>query len=1718
MADLTGQQLNNYRLVRHLGRGGFADVYLGEHLYLRSYAALKLMHIALEGDAARNFLFEAQTLVRLNHRHIVRVLDFRIDRGYPVLIMDYVAGGALRQRHERGACLALDQVVHYVKQIAEALQFAHNQQLIHRDVKPENVLLDTEQNLYLSDFGLALFAPSPADLDTQKLVGTLPYTAPEQWQGHATFASDQYSLAIMAYEWLCGKRPFEGNYIALFSQHMYEAAPPLRDLCPELPEGVEQVILRALAKDPGNRFVSVRAFALALERASREEVTQAGISRVALANALASPSGLEAPVQRKLFIAAASADRAFAERVSADLRQRDIHLAYDARAPLKQEGDLREAVRASYLVMVVASPQMRTSRTIREQLRIALLYRRRLVFVWVRGENIAAALLDLAGRTAPIDVIDARDGRYETALDEIIDCLQEDTNLTPVAVTPLASLNDEPRNPYKGLRAFTKEDASDFFGRDALVQRILGILENMLDPRKPVKANQRLLTVVGPSGSGKSSAIMAGVLPKLQRGALGGSEKWCYVETMVPGQHPCEALLATLVRHFPPQKSGDVRNVLAAEHGYGLYQIADFLSKPTNRRVVLCVDQFEELFAIGVPEGERQHFLKVLLNAVSEPQSPLVVFLTLRADFYDRPMYYRELATLIVANQVSVLPMDNQELRTAIEQPAAQADVQLFFEGDLVGDLLFELQGQGGALPLLGFTLEQLFRQRQGHWLTQEAYRAIGGLRGALARHAEDVYSGLPSDEHRRLARTLFLRLIDPGKSEQDTTRRRAALSELLFVDEEETRLMSEVMHSFISARLLTTTMIVNVTSLEVSHEALIREWSRLASWLHGAREDIVLQHAITADAAIWQKAGQAADRLYRGMELAEAVGWLGRNKGNADEVAFVRAGEAEERRREMEEEVRLKRELGLKRQTVQHLRAFVATLSILLIFSVGFGGLLSIFYNQLQITTQQKILALQTLQVRTLLANANTTASTGNIDTALLLANAAIKKQDRPETRNTMLNILNLNPQLRRIQPGPAVTIRMIALDTKYHEVIYSEGVYIYIDDTNTGTASTAPFPVGKQNQINAIALSPDDNMVAIGNNEGIWLRDMQKQKIMQLNGIPDYSSGIESNKYAALSFSADNKTLLSARCFRYDGTNATNHCLALEIASWTIKNMTASLDIVQNIQLQTAVNPNTFVISGDTKSLAMSNGNETDVWNIASGQALPLTTFTSATNVNHMAFSPDGNTLAVSTEDNTIQIWNRSTGQKVGKELTGHTDAITALAFNPNGQSLAASSLDQSTLLWNVQTGEKQMTFNGDKQQKYGLAFSSDGQSVCTSSYSTNTGDRFLFWDTAKYNAISQTVRSTLPMRSLVFSSDGQKIYVGRGDGNIEILSTQKLAILNLVPTTKYSGNALNKTDNPFSVHSLALNNTGTILAAGRLDGSITVWDVSTQTPKLITALLHPNTFLSQVQLSNDGHMLVSSDTSGVHMLWDLNKSAHPSPIKLPIQDMLAKEAQQTVALSPDGKYVAMWVCSNAACTQDQIKIWDIAKQTFSAQGSPAQTSEQSGFLTFSPDNHTIASIITPTSNNNINKVQLWNSEQAEQTIAPIQIADPNSSINTIYTTLRFSPKGNRLVAYTQTAPFSFVVLDQQDKYSEKFNQFSDPIQLEASNAGDMSFSSDGTQLLSAQVITNGANYEGKLVLWNVSETTWQEQTCQIVHHELSKNDWQHYGDGEPYTHLCS
>lgn len=265
MVNRSGQQLGHYKLVRLIGRGGSADVYLARNLNLRSWCAIKILRMPLMHKGRRKFLEEARVAASLEHDHIVRVLDYDVQNGVPFIVMSYASNGSLRDYYPRGTRLNFSTILIYLEQIADALDYLHAKNFIHLDIKSENLLVGHNGEVLLGDFGITEIARKPSP--TASRPGTLYYMSPEHLRGKPCKASDQYALAICVYEWLAGQFPFEGTSTEIRWQHLHDRPGSLRALAPDIPPAMERVVLRALSKDPMRRYPSVGAFVDAFREA-----------------------------------------------------------------------------------------------------------------------------------------------------------------------------------------------------------------------------------------------------------------------------------------------------------------------------------------------------------------------------------------------------------------------------------------------------------------------------------------------------------------------------------------------------------------------------------------------------------------------------------------------------------------------------------------------------------------------------------------------------------------------------------------------------------------------------------------------------------------------------------------------------------------------------------------------------------------------------------------------------------------------------------------------------------------------------------------------------------------------------------------------------------------------------------------------------------------------------------------------------------------------------------------------------------------------------------------------------------------------------------------------------------------------------------------------------------------------------------------------------------
>ena len=481
----------------------------------------------------------------------------------------------------------------------------------------------------------------------------------------------------------------------------------------------------------------------------------------------------------------------------------------------------------------------------------------------------------------------------------------------------------ESANPYKGLEAFAEADTGQFFGRERLIERMLA--------RFGSGPMGRFLAVVGPSGSGKSSVVNAGLVPALRAGGVPGSDKW-FIVTMTPGVHPFESIERALTKVAVKSPVMLLEQLLAEPAG--LRRSVEAILPDQMSPLVLVIDQFEELYTVAA-DDERAAFTEALVEAITHPRSRVRVVITLRADFYDHPLATPGLGELLRDHTELVTPMTAPELELAISRPAGAAGVAV--QPALMAALITDAVSKPGALPMLQYTLTELFERRRGATMTTSSYESIGGLTGAVVERAESLFNAL-SPPARVAVRHVFLRLVSVNEAGEDT-RRRALLSELHELEGRDAY-VDDMLRAFARHRLLTfdRDQASRGPTVEIAHEALIGAWTRLSSWIDETRDDLRAQRRLASATAEWLDQGRNPDFLLAGASLARYAVWDSNPpvRLTLAEQAFLEAAFERQVRNERAAREQLLQGSQLRRRT----RALVGlgALSLLVVFLAGFA------------------------------------------------------------------------------------------------------------------------------------------------------------------------------------------------------------------------------------------------------------------------------------------------------------------------------------------------------------------------------------------------------------------------------------------------------------------------------------------------------------------------------------------------------------------------------------------------------------------------------------------------------------------------------------------------------------------------------------------------------------------------------------------------------------
>jgi WD40 repeat protein/DNA-binding SARP family transcriptional activator len=1095
-----------------------------------------------------------------------------------------------------------------------------------------------------------------------------------------------------------------------------------------------------------------------------------------------------------------------------------------------------------------------------------------------------------------------------------------------VREAPPALTGDEP--PYLGLQTFDERDARRFFGRAADVTRLLDRL-----------AETRFLAVVGSSGSGKSSLVRAGLLPALRRGALPGSDTWA-VRVLRPGAAPVRALAHEVVDLDRSSLAPDATFRRLLQDDRELHELVGRARRHglDADRVLVVVDQLEEAFTLCTDVEQRQAFLDNLTTAATMADGRTIVVTTLRADFYGRLADHPRLADLASAHQFLVTPMDEVGLADAIEGPAQAAGLGL--EPRLTETILRDVARQPGALPLLGHALLELWRHRSGSRLTLEGYRATGGVEGALSQRAEAVFGSLAGDE-RSVVRRVMLRLTQPGDGAADT-RRRVAFSELVS-REEERATVERVVATLTDARLLTTGgPPEGERHVEVAHEALIRGWPRLRSWIDEDRGGLLVHRRLTAAAAQWVRLEKEPGALYRGLQLSEAAAWAERDGAatNPEERAFLAAS--------------LEARSAERRRRVRRLRVTVAALAVGLLLT----GALSVF----------SLAQTDRLHSQVAVANARELAAAALADLAvdpersLLLALEAVEStraEDGTVVREAEEALHRALRASRIVHTVPAGGYLAVTGDGSRFATAGGASSTVSLWDTATGAEVALPAgPIGTETEsVTSVAFSADDRFLATTHEDGavrLWdagsgeeLRVMLGHqgpaihptfspdgRHLATGGVRDatvrvweVATGREHRKLWSVVanvapwpvFSPDGSTLLVNDGLRARIWDLEMGAPARDVRGhdWQVNQATFSptgdrlvtigedgLALLSVAESGTTLQ--TIATAGPLRAVAFGPGGTrlatagsdgiARVWDARSGREL-LTLPGHVGALVDVAFTPDGEGLLTSGRDGTTRLWDVSvSGARGGLTVPTAEGIFTGVAFGPDGATLAAPAEPAGVTIWDTETGDEVRTLLGSIHARATtVAFSPDGRRLAAASDAMPAPE---VWDVDSGELLLTLDIHLADARTIAFTADGTGLISGSLDGGVRIWD----AVSGEQEAEFLSGGA--------GILSAAASPDGRFVVGGDQVGAVSVWDLDTS--ERVHRLDAHTGAVGGLASGADGTLVTASE-DGTARVWDLATGRERSTFRghnAPVHH---------VAVSPDGTRVA------TASDDRTVKLWD-------------------------------------------------------------------------------------------------------------------------------------------------------------------------------------------------
>lgn len=1111
--------------------------------------------------------------------------------------------------------------------------------------------------------------------------------------------------------------------------------------------------------------------------------------------------------------------------------------------------------------------------------------------------------------------------------------------------------------PYKGMDFFDEADADLFAGREAVTAELVEQVFTLTSSDD----QQRFLAVVGASGSGKSSLVRAGLVPGLRWNKA--SAEWM-IHVLTPTAHPLESLAGTLTEQSDSVAATTaLMDDLARDPRSLQVFVKRKLGLKDGSHLLLVVDQFEELFALCHSEDERSAFIANLLSASLERDGPVVVVLTLRADFYAHCAGYSPLREALAHNQRYIGAMSDDELRRAIEQAAQRGGWT--FEPGLVDLLLHEVGHEPGALPLLSHALLETWQRRRGRTMTLSGYASSRGVRGAIAETAETVFSDQFTRAQQVIARRIFLRLTElSDEISAAGTRRRASIAELI-LRPEEAAATHAVLKALADSRLITT----GEDTAEVAHEALIREWPTLRGWLEENRDGLRLHRQLTEAAQEWETSEHGRDVLYRGARLAQAQEWAAvhAEELNVLEQEFLTASVEAAGREIQEREAQRRRELeslrklaevetqraeeqirtsGRLRRRAYILAGVLALAAIAALAAGAFARQANANFTRAdaqRLAAEASSLTLSGAdpQLIALLAlRSMSTEYSPEGDAALLGAASLPLPQTIFAGHNKGVYSVVFSPDGTQVLTGSYDGIvrlfdsqsgqeirEFTGHDRGVRAIFSSNGQYIFIssldgtaEQRDVVTGAVIQTYLGPDTWLTDIRVSPDGRHVLTAGGDGVArLLDAQ-------TGAPVCEYLGHADQLREVAFSPDGEYVATSSIDQTARLWKAQTCELLQVLRGHTDEL-ASVDF-----------------SPDSRTLATGAWDRTArLWDVATGEELRQFTGHGYW-VNSVRFSPDGTTLLTGSADKTAGLWEVETGRELHRfrghtdfvltvafsadgnyiltaghdktawlwdlrkadgeypRFTGHTNSVYSVSFSPDGQRLATGGADDTAKLWNIRSGQELHTFAGQTDWLNSIALSPDGLHLLTSSMDNSAW----LWDITAGQVVQRFTHEPGGVAMIAMSSDGRYAVTSGWDGTARLWDTLtgRLQItLGSVPEDQ---------DDPDSLYGVAISQDGQKVLTGGYDGIMRLWDVQSG-DELLQFTGHTDKIYG-VALSPDGRRALSAGNDQIAILWDVQTGRE-------LQRLVGHTAYLfSVAFSPDGKFGLTGSADNTA------RLWDL------------------------------------------------------------------------------------------------------------------------------------------------------------------------------------------------